>query len=61
MVHEIFNSMSEEKEIRFCWSIKITIQSHGEVLNTIVCWNIDVHEATNPVIEGTPMQVFNFI
>ena len=55
LVHEIFHAMSEGKECRFCWGIHITTQAHDEVLNIISCLDSDVHEATNPVIEGTPM------
>ena len=55
VVHEIFHAMSEGKECRFCWGVHITTQDHDEVLNIISCLDSDVHEVTNPVIEGTPM------
>ena len=61
VVHEILLKMSEGKKFRLCWGVHITTQSHGELLDTIACLNSDVHEATNPVIEETPMWFLNFI
>ena len=55
MVHEIFHVMSESKESGFCWGIHVATEAHCKVLNTIVSLDSDVHEATNPVIEGSYM------
>ena len=60
VVHDIFYAMSDGNKCRFCWGIHITTQSHGELLKIIACLDSDVHESTNPVIELTPMWVFNF-
>ena len=55
MVHEIFQALSEGKEIRFCWRIHVTAQFNGDVLKTIACLDSDVNEAAKPEIEGTPL------
>ena len=51
----IFCPMSEGNKYRLFWGIRINNQLNGKLLNIIACLNSDVHEATNPVIEGTPM------
>ena len=55
MADEIFHAISEGNKCRLCWSIHINTQSHCKVLKIIACLDSDVHKATNPVIEGTPM------
>ena len=60
MVHEILHAMSESKEIKFCWGIHVSTETCGNILKIILSLNSDVHEATNPVIEGSWMWVFNF-
>ena len=60
MVHEIFHDMYESKAGRIYWRIYVAVETHGKVLSITAILNIGVHEATNPVIEGSPVQVFNF-
>ena len=55
MVHEIFHAMYKIKEIGFCWGIHAATEAHGKVLNIVASLDSDVHEATNPVIEGSYM------
>ena len=55
MVHEIFHTMYEGKEVRFFWIIYIATDTCGKVLKITVCLHSDMHETTNPVIDGTPM------
>ena len=61
VLNDILHAMSEDKELRFCWGIHITTQAHGEILKIISCLDSDVYEATNPMIEVTPMWFFNFL
>ena len=60
MVHEIFHVMYESKESGFCWGIHVATDTNGKVLKIIAILNSDVLEATNRVIEGSSMRVFNF-
>ena len=60
MVHQILNAISESKEIRFCWGIDVSTDTHGNILKTIASLNTYVHEATNPVIEVSFMWFLNF-
>ena len=60
MVHEIFHVMSESKESGFCWGSHVATDTNGKVLKIIAILNSDVLEATNRVIEGSSMRVFNF-
>ena len=60
-MHEILHIMSERKKNRLCLVIHITTYTHDAILNIIACLDINVHEATNPVIEGTPIWVFNLV
>ena len=59
IVHEIFHDISNREEIWFCWGIHVATEAYCKVLNTIVSLDSDVHEATNPGIEGSYMWVFN--
>ena len=59
IVQDIFHAVSEIKEVRLCWSIHVATEVNDKVLNTIAIFNIDIHEATNPVIEGSSMLVLN--
>ena len=53
LMREIFRAMPEVNKSRLCWGIHITTETYGNVLNSIECLDSDLHEATNPVIEGT--------
>ena len=53
MVHEILHAIFESKEIRFCWCIYVATETHGEILKIVASLESDVHEYTNPVIEGS--------
>ena len=55
MVHDIFHAMFEIKESRFCWLIHVATDMYGDILKIIDILNSDMHEATNPVIEGSSM------
>ena len=59
IVHEIFHAISEIKDRRFCWGINISTDTHGKILKIIASLNSDLHEATNPVIEGHSMWFLN--
>ena len=59
MVHEIFHDMSDIKESGFYSVIHVATETHDKVLNIVASLNSDLHEATNPVIEGSSMLVFN--
>ena len=59
MMNEIFHAMYESKEIRLCWGIHVSTETHGKVLNIIACLDSDIHEVTNQVIEGYYIWVFN--
>ena len=54
-VQEIFHAMSESKEGRTCRRIHAASETNGKVLNIISIFNSDVHEDTNPVIDGKTM------
>ena len=60
VVNEIFHAIYERKEGRICWRIHVATEARGEILKIVASLNSCVHEATNPVIEGSPMWVFNF-
>ena len=51
--------MSERKEVRFCWVIHVYTRIQGKVLKIVASLNSDVYEATNPVIEGLSIKVYN--
>ena len=55
MVNKIFHAMSKFKERRLCWGICVSTDTHGKVLKIVASLNSDVHEFTNPVIEGYSM------
>ena len=59
MVHEIFHDMSVIMDSGFCSVIHVATETHDKVLNIVASLNSDLHEATNPVIEGSSMLVFN--
>ena len=59
VVNKIFHAMSESKLVGIFWSIYVSTDTHDKLLNIIYSLNSDVHEATNPVVEGAPMIVFN--
>ena len=59
VMHEILHAMSEGEKIRFYWGIHTATYMNGKVLKIIACLDSDVHDATNPVNEGTLMWVFN--
>ena len=52
-VHEIFHIMYESKEVSICWSINVTTDIHGKLLNITAILNSKVHDNTRPVIEVT--------
>ena len=60
VVHEIFHAISEGNEGRFRWKIHISTKKNGKVFKIIACLDSYVNETTIPVIQGTPMWVFNF-
>ena len=47
--------MRDIKEGRFCWGIHLFTETRGKSLKIVASLNSDVHEATNPVIEGSYM------
>ena len=53
MVHEIFHAMFESNESMLCWVIHIATETRGKILNIKTSLNSDVHDATNPLIEGS--------
>ena len=55
LVHKIFHAMFDIKKGRLCWSIHVDNETDDKVLNIIWILKSDVHDATNPVIEGSPM------
>ena len=59
MVHDILNYMSDRKETTFCWGIHVSTETHGKILKNTASLNIDVHEATNPVIEVSSVIFLN--
>ena len=59
MVHDIFHAMFEIKERRFCWGVHIATDAHGDILKNVASLDSDVHESTNPVIEGSSIRLLN--
>ena len=59
MVHDVPHAMSERKECNIYGRIHEYTETHGKVLKIISSLNSDVHEATNPVIEVSYMQVIH--
>ena len=55
VVHEILHAIYDSKEVSICWVIHVSNDTHSNILNIVVSFNSDVHEATNPVIEGASM------
>ena len=53
--YEILHTISESKEGRFCWSIHVAPDAHGKLLYIMFIFNSDMHEAANPVIQGSSM------
>ena len=54
----VTHAMYEIKEGRFCWEIHVSTDMYGNILKIVASLNSDVHEATNPVIEGSSMWFF---
>ena len=50
MVHVILHVMSDSMEVRLCWGINVTTETHGKILYTIAILNSYLYESTNPVI-----------
>ena len=55
MVDNIFHAMFYTKEIRFFWGVPVATEAHDEILKVVASLDSDVHESTNPVIEGSSM------
>ena len=60
VVRGILHAVSYINELRIYWIIRVSTETHGKVLKIIASLNSDVHEDTNPVIDISPMWVFNF-
>ena len=50
MFHDILHDMSKIKEVRFCWDICVSTETHSKVLKIVESLDSDLHEATNQVI-----------
>ena len=51
MVHEIIYDMVKGKEWRFCGSIHVSTNPHGNILKVVACLNGNVYGISYPVIE----------
>ena len=60
MVHDIFHAMSEHKAAGFFWVTHLSTETYSKLLDILAILNSDVHYYSNPVIEGSSMQFFNF-
>ena len=59
VVYDILHFMYDINEVRLCCSIHVSTETHGKVLNIIASLSSDVHESTNPVIEGSSVWFFD--